>query len=92
MDWKNGLLVQSKVYSALGGNCRVKTTQPVIVLGANSVKANGENTNPLNTVYGKPAYEKNLNAKMPDLDLKKEYLIDFKTEKGKSYTIVPLNK
>jgi alpha-L-fucosidase 2 len=41
-------------------------------------------------VYGKPPYEKDRRAKLQGLDLKKQYIIDFKTEKGKTYTIVPL--
>jgi alpha-L-fucosidase 2 len=88
--WKDGKLFQSKIYSALGGNCRIHTMQPVKVLEVNSVKATGENPNPLNTVYGKPPYQKNEKAKLLELTIKEGYTIDFKTEKGKTYTIVPL--
>ena len=90
IQWKNGQLVQSKIHSALGGNCRIKTYQPIKVIEVKSVVATGENPNPLFTVYGKPPYEKNPNAKLQELNLRKEYVIDFITEKGKSYTIVPL--
>jgi alpha-L-fucosidase 2 len=88
--WKNGQLVQTKIYSALGGHCRVRSYQPIKVLEVRSTEAKGQNPNPLFTVYGKPRYEKNPNARLQDLNLKKEYVIDFSTEKGKSYTIVPL--
>ena len=44
----------------------------------------------LYTVYGKPPYKKNEEAKLVEVDQSKGYTIDFKTEKGKTYTIVPL--
>jgi alpha-L-fucosidase 2 len=90
MTWKNGRLLQSKIYSALGGNCRVTTLQPVKVVEVNAVKATGGNPNPLFTVYGQPPYEKSVKAKLPDLGLQATYTIDFYTQKGKTYTIVPL--
>ncbi len=94
IQWKDGQLVQSKIYSALGGNCRLKTFQPVKVVETKSIPiaigTNGKNSNPLFTVYGQSSYEKNPNAKLQDLNLRKEFVIDFKTEKGKTYTIVPL--
>ena len=90
ITWKNGKLVQSKIYSALGGNCRLRTYQPVRVLEVKSKSAEGQNPNPLNTIYGKPPFVNNSHVSLPDLSLKKEYVIDFKTEKGKTYTIVPL--
>ena len=90
IQWKNGQLVQSKIYSALGGNCRLRTFQPVRVIGVQFNTAVGENSNPLFTVYGQPPYKKDPKATLQDLNLKKEYVIDFKTEKGKTYTIVPV--
>ncbi|HJY22803.1 MAG TPA: hypothetical protein VJ279_07955, partial [Hanamia sp.] len=90
INWKNGKLSQAKIYSALGGNCRISTLQPVKVVEVKSQQATGENPNSLFTVYGKPPFEKNKNARLVDVDVKKEYVIDFKTEKGKTYTIVPL--
>ncbi|HEY9343347.1 MAG TPA: glycoside hydrolase family 95 protein, partial [Hanamia sp.] len=90
INWKNGKLSQAKIYSALGGNCRISTLQPVKVVEVKLQQATGENLNSLFTVYGKPPFEKNKNARLVDIDVKKEYVIDFKTEKGKTYTIVPL--
>jgi len=90
IQWKNGELAQGKIYSALGGNCRIRTYQPVKVIEVKSIEAGGETPNPLFTVYGKPLYEKNPNAQLQDLNLKKEFMIDFPTEKGKTYTIIPL--
>jgi alpha-L-fucosidase 2 len=89
ITWKEGQLVQSKIYSALGGNCRVRSYQPIKVVNAKSSEASGENPNPLFTVYGKPPYGKSTSAHLPALELPKQYVIDFKTEKGKSYLIIP---
>ena len=91
IQWQDHQLVQGRIFSALGGNCRVKTYQPVKVLEATAKAATGENPNPLSTFYGAPIFEKNPSAPLQNLDLKKEYVIDFETVKGKSYTIVPLS-
>jgi alpha-L-fucosidase 2 len=90
MNWKDGKLLQAKIYSGSGGNCRIRTSIPVRVVGANARPANGPNPNPLNTVYGKPPYQKNQNAKPVELNPGKGHVIDFTTEKGKTYTILPL--
>jgi alpha-L-fucosidase 2 len=90
INWKDGKLLQAKIYSALGGNCRIKTFQAVKVIEVKSVQAAGENPNPLFTVYGKPPYQKNTDGRLQKLNLKQEFVIDFKTEKGKTYTIIPL--
>src|SRR5215204_1313440 len=90
MQWKEGKLSGAKIYSALGGDCRLRTMQPVKVVEVKSSEAKGKSKNPLLTAYGTPPYEKNLSAKLVDLQVKKGYVIDFKTEKGKTYTIVPL--
>jgi alpha-L-fucosidase 2 len=90
INWKDGKLVQSKIYAALGGNCRLRTTHPVKVVETPSTPATGDNPNQLNTAYGKAPYIKNPNAKLQQINTDKGYVIDFKTQKGKTYTIVPL--
>ena len=88
--WMDGKLVRSKIFSALGGNCRISTGYPVKVLEVKSTEAKGINPNPLMTSYGIPPHEKNHQAKLEELPGEKEWIIDFPTEKGKSYIIVPL--
>ncbi|HEU5168840.1 MAG TPA: glycoside hydrolase family 95 protein [Chitinophagaceae bacterium] len=90
INWKNGKLAQAKIYSGIGGVCRVSSLQPVKVIEAKSKPATGNSLNGLNTVYGKPPYEKNENARLVELNIPKRYTIEFITEKGKIYTIVPL--
>ena len=89
IEWKDGKLLQSKIYSVLGGNCRIATRQPVKVVAGKFSEAKGENPNSLNTIYDKPPYKK-VSKKLEELESAKEFVIDFKTEKGKTYTILPL--
>ena len=90
IEWNEGKLVQGKILSGSGGNCRIRTLQPVKVIEAISKTATGENTNLLNTVYGTPAYVKNSNIPLQAINSEKGFLVDFISEKGKTYTIVPL--
>ena len=92
LRWNNGQLSESKIISKLGGNCRLRTLQPVKILEVNSIPAKGENSNILLTAYGKTPYEKSSKAKLVEINTTEGYTIDFKTEKGKTYTIIPLNK
>ncbi|MFL5811820.1 MAG: glycosyl hydrolase family 95 catalytic domain-containing protein, partial [Flavisolibacter sp.] len=90
MQWKNGILSQAKIYSVIGGGCCIRTTTPVKVVEVRSSESKGRSFNSLLTVYGKPPYEKSASVKLVDVDLKKTYEIYFMTEKGKTYTIMPL--
>jgi len=90
INWKDGKLIQAKIYSGNGGNCRVSSLKPIKVIETRSKQAEGLNSNELNTVYGKPPYQKNEKAKLVEISIPKSYTIDFVTEKGKIYTIVPL--
>lgn len=90
MEWKEGKLVKGKILSGIGGNCRIRTWQPVKIVEVKSMSAKGENRNGLNTVYGMPPFENVTHATLQELDRTEGYVIDFATEKGKTYTILPL--
>jgi alpha-L-fucosidase 2 len=90
INWKDGKLVQAKVYSRNGGNCRVSSLQPIKVVEVRSKPGENLNQNELNTVYGKPPYQKSEKAQLVELNIPTRYTVDFITEKGKTYTIVPL--
>ena len=92
IKWENGQLLESKIYSALDGNCRLRTLQPVKVVEVKSFPAKGDNPNKLMASYGAPPYEKNAKAKLVEVNTTQGYVIDFKTEQGKTYTIIPLKK
>jgi alpha-L-fucosidase 2 len=91
LTWKDGKLQNAKVLSVIGGNCRVRipeTFQTIKINGVEYKQARGENSNPLFTTYGNPPYVNE--SGLPVLPLKAAYdyhIIDFKTEKGKTYTI-----
>jgi alpha-L-fucosidase 2 len=90
MEWRNGILIKGKIFSALGGFCRLHTLQKVKIAEIRSVTASSDNMNFLNTAYGTTPFKKNPNANLVDVEEKQGYTIDFITERGKSYTILPL--
>jgi alpha-L-fucosidase 2 len=90
MEWRDGRLVNAKIYSGNGGVCRVASLQPIKVVEVKSKPAQGINLNELNTVYGRPPYEKSDKVKLVEQNVPKQYTIDFATEKGKTYSIIPL--
>lgn len=85
MEWKEGKLTKGKIYSVIGGTCRLRTNERVKLAGASVTNAGNE----LLTAYGKPPYQKNANARLIELNDSTGYIVNFKTEKGKTYTIVP---
>ena len=89
INWNDGKLSQAKIYSGNGGVCRISSLQPVKVVEVKSKPAQGNNSNGLNTAYGKPSYQKIETATLVELNIPKRYVIDFVTEKGKTYTVVP---
>lgn len=91
IDWNNGKLSEATIYAGSGGNCRLSTAVPVKVIGAVSKVVSGSNQNNLNVTFEQLSYEKNETARLQNLDLEKRYVIDFQTEKGKTYKILPNN-
>ncbi|MEO6520654.1 MAG: glycoside hydrolase family 95 protein [Mucilaginibacter sp.] len=82
-NWKNGHLTTAQITSALGGKCVLRTFTPVKVNGVKSV------TDTRNRQYTNAAvYQKNTNAQLQALNLKKSYVTVFETQKGKTYTVV----
>ncbi len=90
ISWKEGKLSKAIIQSLLGGNCRVRTTIPVKVVEVPSRLAKGVNPNPFYPSANEVTVVKNNKEALLSLSLKKEYTIDFETQKNKSYTLVPL--
>ncbi len=88
IQWKNGKLATAKIISGVGGVCRIKTTTPVKIVEVKANTAQGSNANPLNIAYGKVVYEKNAQAPLQSIGKEGEYVIEFPTVKGKTYTVV----
>lgn len=89
MQWKEQQLTRATIYSGSGGNCRIRTTIPVKVVEVSGKLANGSNSNKLAITYGVPPYEVVNRSAITPLPQTTEYIIDFPTVKGKTYTIVP---
>ena len=89
INWKKGKLIKALLKSNLGGNCRLRTPTPVKVLEVSTKAAVGANKNILNIPPAKPIYQKVDEVKLADISFNKGYVIDFATEKGKTYTIIP---
>jgi len=85
IKWSNGKLEKVIIRSRNGGNCRLRSLTPLKGTGLKTAK--GENPNPLFYVpeTAKPIISKE--AKLNAVTLKKTYLYDLKTEKGKEYVI-----
>ncbi|MDP9047012.1 MAG: glycoside hydrolase family 95 protein, partial [Bacteroidota bacterium] len=86
IEWNNHKITRLVVYSALGGNCRVRLNQPVV--GKRVKKASWTNTNPFYAVVdiAKPIIkpnDTNLIVKIPH-----SWLYDIRTEKKKTYIII----
>jgi alpha-L-fucosidase 2 len=90
ITWKEGKLATAKIVSGSGGVCRLRTTRPVKIVDTKANPAKGSNANPLNIAYGKPVYEKSPQAKLVEIGKEGEYVVEFATEQGKTYTIVGL--
>ncbi|MDR2361596.1 MAG: glycoside hydrolase family 95 protein [Prevotellaceae bacterium] len=91
IEWKNGQLSKARITSALGGNCRLRASQPVSVKNAQTKEAQGQNPNPL---FGfiDPGKPQNLSgAALKAIPEKIFHTVDFMTEKGKTYEISVLS-
>ena len=89
MEWEKGTLTKAKITSTLGGNCRLRTCEKLKVQNVETSIAEGQNPNPL-FKYTDPGIPQNLsNATLSDLPEKIYYTVDFMTEKGKTYEVIP---
>ena len=88
IDWENGRLRKSEIYSVLGGTCRIRTLRPVKVLEVQIVNT-GLNNMYLN-VASVPEFINSTKEKLESIDSSCGYIIEFITEPGKKYTVTPL--
>ncbi len=87
IKWSEGKLEKVRIYSHKGGICRLRS---LTELHGNSLAvAKSENPNPLFQIYPTPKPIINPNVKLNPVVLKKSFLYDLKTEKGKEYIITP---
>ena len=91
MTWANGKAQQIIIKSNLGGNCRIRVPNEVVLNKAPLLKAIGGNPNNFfDTVTIKEPVISPL-ATINNEKLKETYLYDFATQAGKTYVITPKN-
>jgi alpha-L-fucosidase 2 len=84
--WENGQVKKIRIKSNLGGNCRIRVPNEVVVEGGQRMTvASGENPNPFfkRTEVKKPMVS-SIETLHP-INLKPTFLYDFSTEAGESY-------
>lgn len=87
MNWRDGKLTKLVIKSRLGGNCRIRTVQPLSAQAVTLKPATGENPNKL---FAVPAVDKPIiSAKAPagKSTMPKSVLYDFNTVAGKTYVL-----
>lgn len=91
ISWRDGGLETLNILSDLGGNCRLRTAVPVRIVGvAPRRDAEGVNSNDLMSVPSTPEFKDHRQTSSTRIEDAKTYLVDFQTEKGKRYSVVPL--
>jgi len=86
LSWKDGKVNHLIVKSHKGGNCRLRSLNPLKGKGLKPAK--GENPNPL---FAVPAITKPLingKAKLNKIELTETYLYDLPTKAGKEYILI----
>jgi len=89
LNWQNNKVTSATVKSELGGNLRIRSAVPLTCKGLKTAK--GDNKNPLFAVPTDVKQKINAPEAIEEMpQLKKTYLYDLKTEKGKTYTLKAL--
>ena len=90
-EWKDGKIHKMEILSTLGGNCRIRVPNELILVKKYGIKpANGDNPNPFfeNPEIKTPLLAENI--KMNKVSLKQTYLYDLPTKPGKKYQLSKL--
>lgn len=88
MFWQNGNLTKATIYSKIGGNCRVRTNESLLVNHVQPQIVKGENPNQLFNFIkvDKPIIKDS--SKLLKMEEPSGFVIDFLTEKGKKYDVL----
>lgn len=87
MEWKDGKLLQAQIKSSLGGNCRIRTNQQILVKNIQTKEAIGENPNQLFSFIKPPKPIIKDSTKLMEVKTPESFAIDFDTQKGVVYQI-----
>lgn len=86
LSWKDGKVSRLVVKSRIGGNCRLRSLNPLVGKGLKTAK--GKNPNILYEVPPVDAPLINKEAKLNKVELKKTYLYDLVTKADEEYVII----
>lgn len=86
MAWDKGRVTELKIRSHAGGNCRLRTVQPLS--GKGLKKARGENPNALFATADVVEPVVHPDAKLNVVKMAKTYMYDLPTEAGKEYILL----
>lgn len=88
MTWQNGKLTKATIYPKIGGNCRIRSSEALIVKNVETKTAKAENPNQLFSFVkvDRPIIKDS--SKLLKFEESSGLLIDFETEKGKKYEII----
>ena len=86
LNWKNGKVNRLVVKSHKGGNCRLRSLNPLN--GKGLKRAKGENPNPLYAVPTIPQPLVNEKASLNKVEIAKTYLYDLPTKAGQEYILI----
>jgi alpha-L-fucosidase 2 len=89
MEWKDGKISEAIIKSTLGGNLRLRVPDELKLNNGTALReAVGENSNPFYKIekIAEPIISEKATITPPDL--KKTFVYDIATEKGKMYTLV----
>lgn len=89
IEWADHKVKSIHVHSSLGGNCRIASSTALKVSGTRYRDASGPNSNPLMPTPEAVAFKNDSGAPLQKLKADAFYRIDFETDKGADYTIVP---
>ncbi len=87
MSWQNGRLTRLVIKSRLGGNCRIRTAQPLKGAGMSLKQAVGENPNKLFAVPAIATPKVSGKAPAGSSPIPESILYDFNTVAGKTYIL-----
>lgn len=86
MSWKDGKISRLVIKSHKGGNCRLRSLNPLN--GRGLKRAKGENTNAIYAVPAVAAPLINSAANLNEVTLQPTYLYDLKTKAGAEYVLI----
>jgi alpha-L-fucosidase 2 len=90
MEWREGRVTKAVIRSSMGGNCRVRTHNTLTSRDADLTEARGANPNVFySTAPAKPLVNVSGGEELP-FELRQTQVVDFATEKNKTYTLTNL--